>query len=172
VHPECPGRLTLRLPDGTSFTLRARADRIEACRDGRFLVIDFKTGAPPSAREVFAGFAPQLTLEAAMLMQGGFMGLPRARAAPDLLYVHTTGGRKPLNAKPLEPPRGDARSIPDLIAEHQARLEGLVARYAAGEVGYLSRPYPKFAKRFGAYDHLARVKEWSLASAGEGGEGV
>ena len=36
-------------------------------------------------------------------------------------------------------------------------------------VGYLSRPYPKYAKRFSDYDHLARVKEWSLARADEDG---
>ena len=35
----------------------------------------------------------------------------------------------------------------------------------AGEAGFISRPYPKYARRFGAYDHLARVKEWSLASS-------
>ncbi len=27
--------------------------------------------------------------------------------------------------------------------------------------GYPARPFPKYAARFGRYDHLARVREWS-----------
>ncbi len=52
----------------------------------------------------------------------------------------------------------------DLVLEHQARLKVLIARYLTGEAGFVSRPFPKYARRSGPYDHLARVKEWSLAS--------
>jgi ATP-dependent helicase/nuclease subunit B len=37
----------------------------------------------------------------------------------------------------------------------------------SGEIGYLSRPYPKYAKRYSDYDHLARVKEWSLTNGAD-----
>ena len=33
----------------------------------------------------------------------------------------------------------------------------------SGEGVYLSRPFPKFARKYSEYDHLARVKEWSAA---------
>jgi ATP-dependent helicase/nuclease subunit B len=46
------GELTFPLPDGTRFTLRARADRIESRRDGGFAILDFKTGQPPGTKEV------------------------------------------------------------------------------------------------------------------------
>jgi ATP-dependent helicase/nuclease subunit B len=49
-----------------------------------------------------------------------------------------------------------------LVAEHAERLKGMLARYLSGEAGFVSRPFPKYAKRSGDYDHLARVKEWSL----------
>jgi ATP-dependent helicase/nuclease subunit B len=49
-------------------------------------------------------------------------------------------------------------------------LGGLVEAYAAGERGYRSRPFPKYARKYSDYDHLARVKEWALASADEEGE--
>jgi len=166
VHGERSGKLPIALPDGSIFTLRARADRIEARRDGTFAIIDFKTGAPPSQKEVFAGFSPQLTLEAAMLMQGAFDDLPAGADTPSLVYVHTTGGRTPLKPREIEPPPREKRSVADLVAEHRAGLAGLVGRYVAGEAAYLSRPYAKYARRFSEYDHLARVKEWSLASAG------
>jgi ATP-dependent helicase/nuclease subunit B len=154
------------------FTLRARADRIEQRRDGTFVIVDFKTGQPPGIREVFAGFSPQLTLEAVMLMNGAFKGTPAAKSTPELLYVHTSGGRTPLNPRPLKPGRDEERSVDDIVEEHRRRFEGMIARYAAGETGFLSRPFPKYARRFSEYDHLARVKEWSLASNGGGEDGV
>lgn len=170
VFAERSGMLPIPLPDGTIFTLRARADRIEQRRDGTFTIVDFKTGQPPGVKEVYAGFSPQLTLEAVMLMKGAFRGLPAAKETPELLYIHTTGGRKPINPRRIEPGRGEERSVAEIVEEHRRRFEGMILRYAKGEAAYLSRPFPKYARRFSDYDHLARVKEWSLASAG-GGEG-
>ncbi len=170
VHPERSGRLSIPLPDGTIFHLRARADRIEQRRDGGFTIIDFKTGQPPGVREVYAGFSPQLTLEAVMLMKGAFKGLPAAKETPDLVYVHTTGGRKALDPREIRPGRDEERSVPEIVEEHRRRFDGMIVRFAKGEAAYVSRPFPKYARRFSEYDHLARVKEWSLASAG-GGEG-
>jgi ATP-dependent helicase/nuclease subunit B len=46
----------------------------------------------------------------------------------------------------------------------------MIARFAKGETPYLSRPFPKYARRYSDYDHLARVKEWS-ATAGESDSG-
>jgi ATP-dependent helicase/nuclease subunit B len=170
VYAERSGSLPIPLPDGSVFTLRARADRIEHRRDGGFTIIDFKTGQPPGLREVYAGFSPQLTLEAVMLMRGAFKGLPAATETPDLVYIHTTGGREPIKPRPIKPGRDEERSVPEIVEEHRRRFEGMIVRFAKGEAAYVSRPFPKYARRFSEYDHLARVKEWSLASAG-GGEG-
>jgi ATP-dependent helicase/nuclease subunit B len=167
VHPEAGGRWALDIPGGHVLTLRARADRIETRRDGGHTIIDFKTGQPPSAREVFAGFSPQLTLEAAMLRAGAFKGLAPATETPDLLYVRAGGGKSPLDPAPLKPPRGDGRSLPELVDAHIAGLRQLVGAFMAGEASYLSRPYPKYAKAYSDYDHLARVREWSLIEGEE-----
>ncbi|WP_457089576.1 double-strand break repair protein AddB [Microvirga sp. P5_D2] len=170
VFAERSGRLSIPLPDGSIFNLRARADRIEQRRDGGFTIVDFKTGQPPGVREVYAGFSPQLTLEAVMLMKGAFKGLPMAKDTPDLLYVHTTGGREPIKPREIKPGRDEERTVSEIVEEHRRRFEGMIARFVKGESAYVSRPFPKYARRFSEYDHLARVKEWSLASAG-GGEG-
>jgi ATP-dependent helicase/nuclease subunit B len=172
VHPERSGALPFALSDGTVFTLRARADRIEQRRDGTFAIIDYKTGQPPGVKEVYAGFSPQLTLEAVMLMEGAFRNVPIAPATPDLVYVHTSGGRKPIVSREIRPGRDEERAVDEIVAEHRRRFLGMIARYAAGEVGFVSRPFPKYARRFSEYDHLARVKEWSLASAGGGEDGA
>ena len=169
VCAEVSGRWVFRV-GGETFTLRARADRIELRPDGGACIVDFKTGAPPPGREIFSGFSPQLTLEAAMLMQGAFDGLPRARTTPDLLYVHASGGRKAFAPLPVKPPKGDPRTVEALVAEHAAALEGLVGRFMRGEAAYTARPHPRYARTYGAYDHLARVLEWSLAGEGEAGD--
>jgi ATP-dependent helicase/nuclease subunit B len=168
IHPEVSGRWVI--PMGReSFTLRARADRIELRPDGSACIVDYKTGTPPSAKMIFSGFSPQLTLEAAMLMHGAFDGLPAVRTTPDLLYVHASGGRKPFVPAPVKPPRGEERSVEAIVAEHATRLKGLIARFLTGEAAYTARPYPQYASQYGAYDHLARVLEWSLGGE-EGGE--
>ena len=56
----------------TQFLLTARADRIERRADGSYAILDYKTGQPPTEPQVRSGLAPQLTLEAAILRQGGF----------------------------------------------------------------------------------------------------
>jgi ATP-dependent helicase/nuclease subunit B len=167
IAVERSGKLDIQLPGHGTFALRARADRIERRKDGGYAVVDFKTGAPPGVKEVIAGFSPQLTLEAAMLMRGAFAEVGRAATCPDLLYVHVSGGREPVVPRAIEPTNGETRTTAQVVDEHFARLTGLVARFMSGDAAYLSRPYPKYAKRYSDYDHLARVKEWSAASAAD-----
>ncbi|WP_029029503.1 double-strand break repair protein AddB [Salinarimonas rosea] len=166
IAVERKGELSLTV--GTErFTLSARADRIETRADGGATLVDYKTGTPPTPKMVFAGFSPQLTLEAAMLREGAFEGVPPPRGETELLYVHASGGKDPFRPCPIVPPKDEERSVADLVGEHLARLKGLVARFVAGEYGYVSRPYAQYALRFSPYDHLARVKEWSAAGAGD-----
>ena len=151
---------------GFSLRLTARADRLEL-REGRVDVLDFKTGMAPSRRQMETGFAPQLTLTAAIIEAGGFDGAGRG-AAGELVYVRVTGGRKPGE----ELIRAAAGETPGLGL---AALEGLkrrVARFASPDTPYLSWAAPQFMHaRGGDYDHLARVWEWHVIGEGEeGGE--
>ncbi|MBB3809669.1 double-strand break repair protein AddB [Pseudochelatococcus contaminans] len=162
---EIYGRVEFAVPGGT-FTLSARADRIETWA-GHAVIVDFKTGAAPTPAQIFAGFAPQMTLEAAMLKRGAFDGVtPTEEIA--LLYMLAKGGRDPLAEKPVEPPaRGETRTVAQVVEEHFAGLQALLGRYYAGKTGFASRPFAEYAKREGPYDHLARVREWSVLAAGE-----
>jgi ATP-dependent helicase/nuclease subunit B len=153
---EKDGALTIPLAGGASFRLTARADRIDLLTGGGAILIDYKTGAPPGVGEVEVGFAPQLTLEAAMLARGAFPDAPHAKAA-GALYLKLGGAR---GGEMRELLFKDA-SFAETVEKHFAELIVLLEQFADVETPYLSRPYPKFAGRFGAYDHLARVKEWS-----------
>ena len=86
--------------------------------------------------------------------------------------MHTSGGRDPLVPRPIETAEGRR---PHRLRTSSSRIaadsSGSLPDTRPGETGYLSRPFPKFARKYSDYDHLARVKEWSLANAdGEEGE--
>jgi ATP-dependent helicase/nuclease subunit B len=161
---EQSGRLDIALADGSSFRLTAQADRIEVLQDGAIAIYDLKSGTPPSASEVDVGFAPQLTLEAAMVERGGFKSIPAGSLAAQALYV------KLLARDGIEPVKAGKGSIHDLAEAHFAGLVELLNEFRSEDCSYPSRPYVKFVSRFGEYDHLARVKEWSSSSREGGGE--
>jgi ATP-dependent helicase/nuclease subunit B len=150
------GEIEIPLANADRFTLRARADRIDCLSGGRGRIIDYKSGAPPSAKEVTVGFAPQLTLEAEMLRQGGFEGISPLEPS-EALYLKLGGPDGGFE----RPAGGDKGDIRELAARHFAELKVLLEQFSCAATPYLSRPFPKFAGRFAVYDHLARVKEWS-----------
>src|SRR5205085_4688005 len=100
LNAEISGTLTIPLGDRV-FTLRARADRIEQTADGRYAILDYKTGAVPTEKMVRIGISPQLTLEGAILRNGGFRDIPPGGSLAELTYVSLKGGT----------PAGDARLI-------------------------------------------------------------
>ena len=79
IDAEISGEIEIPLDDERIFILSARADRIEQRLDGRFAILDYKTGQPPTGKQVRMGLSPQLTLEAAILREGGFDGYRRGR---------------------------------------------------------------------------------------------
>ena len=156
LDAEKAAKLDISLGNMT-FTLRTRADRIEHLDDGRYAILDYKTGRTPTTPQVRSGLSPQLTLEGAILRKGGFEGIPAGASIAEYSYVSLRGG---------EPP-GERKQInidPDTEADRALqRLTEVLIKFADPEIGYLSRERPIFMNRGGGdYDHLARTKEWSL----------
>ena len=163
------GALTIALPRGGALILNGQADRIEIQAENSFSIIDFKTGKVPTVSQVKTGFSPQLTIEAAMLKRGAFQGFSGKRTN-ELLYVKL-GGKQGGEERPIREARQPFD--PDELADkHYSELVQLIDEHWNGGRPFLSRPYPEFLKDYARYDHLARVREWSLTggSAEEGGE--
>ncbi|OAN55235.1 double-strand break repair protein AddB [Paramagnetospirillum marisnigri] len=160
VHAEVKGAIEIDAPYAP-FTLVAKADRIDRQADGGLALIDYKTGQPPSVKEVAAGYAPQLPLEAAMARHGGFEGVAAAEPS-HLLYWRLKGGEG----------GGEERAAGDdvftLAAEALDGLAALVAAFDDPATPYAARPHPEHAPKYSDYLHLARVREW--ASGGEDAE--
>lgn len=145
------------------FLLTARADRMEVV-EGRLSVMDYKTGAPPSNKQVETGFSSQLSLTAAIAREGGFGAVLKAEP-DDLLYVRLTG-RDP--AGEIMDRNGEAGAAA-LADEAVEGLRKRIRQYASPDQPYRSRIAPRFAQaRVSDYDHLARVAEWSTAAEDEG----
>jgi ATP-dependent helicase/nuclease subunit B len=147
----------------TQFLLTARADRIERRADGSYAILDYKTGQVPTEKQVRAGVSPQLTLEAGILRRGGFADLPPGPVA-ELVYVSLRGGLIAGLACPIDFKDGDANAHAERAL---ARLAELARRFESEEQPYLPLVLSMWKTRYGTYDHLARVKEWSVGGEEE-----
>lgn len=164
VVEETRGTLVFDAPAG-SFKLSARADRIDVT-DAGLIITDYKTGAPPSEKDVASGKAPQLILEAAIARFGeGFDRTNNERTVSALRFISASGGIPPgeehgvLGKKDIH---NTAQAVLD-------ELKALAAAYDQPETPYRALRRQKFDYRFDDYAHLARVAEWSGAGT-DGGD--
>jgi ATP-dependent helicase/nuclease subunit B len=163
-HAEIVGEIEIPAPAG-SFVLRGRADRIDLRHDGTVEVLDFKTGTPPSARQVLLGLAPQLGLEAAMVRAGGFGAELAGRSLARLYWI---GLSRVERGQPIRDAVEEGWTADAVAAEALARLTRLISAYDDQEQGYISRARPMFEQRYESpYEHLARVREWALVESDE-----
>lgn len=148
------------LVSGINFTLTARADRIDLLFDGSGLIIDYKSGTPPSNNKVVSGISPQLPLEAAILAQGGFKKLQAARSS-QLKYIHISG-RSPvgkittINSK-------DGKTAADLANDHLTGFKVLLGRFCEANHPYMPRLAIEKEEDPSDFDHLSRHQEWLLS---------
>ena len=102
IVAEIRGEIKILLDNERIFTLSARADRIEQRGDGSFAILDYKTGQPPTGKQVRMGLSPQLTLEAAILREGGFKNIHAGSSVGELVYVRLSGNNPPGEQRSLE----------------------------------------------------------------------
>jgi ATP-dependent helicase/nuclease subunit B len=135
---------------GETYSLSARADRIDILKDGTARLLDYKTGQVPSGAAVTDGRAPQLPLEAWLLQNGGFKDAGTCIAAA-FIYMKLSGTETVGEIK--EP----VKQLAGLADASFAGLRQLLEDYARKDQPYLPLPDET---RFADYDHLARYAEW------------
>jgi ATP-dependent helicase/nuclease subunit B len=162
-HAEIDGRWTLRLEH--EFVLTGRADRVDEMVDGTLEIIDFKTGAVPTKGAMQAFEVPQLLLEAEMARAGALRDIAPADTSR-LTYIKIGLGPEAFLPKDFIPAEGF--DLMTAAAELSRRMQGHIALFLFRDVAMPARLLPLRNQRFaGAYDHLARVAEWT-ANDGEG----
>ncbi len=151
---EIDGRITLA---NSGFKLRGRADRINVLYNGEVEIIDYKSGTMPSVKTA-KNLSPQLALEGAMVVRGGFEAIGHAK--PNLLEYVRLRARGEFKCEAVNTENQTAADLSETLL---GELDKLVSAYQKPEQGYISRfAVEKSKNTAGAYDHLARVSEWSL----------
>lgn len=149
---EVRGKLVMTYGD-EEFLLTARADRIDLLSGGEAEIIDYKTGHLPTDNEIERGFAPQLPLEGAILLAGGFDFIPRPCHLKKLSYWGLYGRHQDLE-KSL---KGDPET---LSKKALSDFEGFLKVFHNPHFPYLSQPFASQAPLYSDYDHLARIQAW------------
>lgn len=151
MKTEVAGRFDI---PGTGFSLRGTADRIDQLNTGRLVIYDYKTGTPPSKKNI-TFYDRQLILEAIMAEQGAFRELTPTQVDH---AVHIGVGRTPVEQKTeLNDANATALNLKQLVLLLEAFLEPTK--------GYVSRRAMESVRYDGDYDHLARFGEWDDAAA-------
>lgn len=144
-----------------TFTLKAKADRIDILSGGNLAIItDYKSGSAPKKKEVIEGYAPQLPLEALILNAGGFKDIMGKVKTAELKYLELNNKKEiSYNNDNLE------NNLANILEQTHNILRETIEKFAIETTPYISRPNPNKVgntiKEYSEYTHLARVKEWS-----------
>ncbi len=165
-HVEVSGRISFDV-EGTEFTLRGRADRIDEMKDGSCEIIDFKTGGVPDSKEMKQLLAPQLLAEALMLSRGGFSELPAGKVSA-LTYLRLPADPIGFEKKPFV--TADDDDLEGAVEALFMALQARIAAYLLSDTQPLAPDMlPKANPTYdGDYDHLSRRAEWAAAEDAEG----
>ncbi|MEH3107229.1 MAG: double-strand break repair protein AddB [Sphingomonas fennica] len=144
------------------ITLEGKVDRIDRLANGGLAIVDYKTGQPPAARAVAAGYAMQLGLLGLIAERGGFQG---AEGTPERfeywsLASAPRGGGLGHVSTPVGPRRGGEEIDPADFTTRAARiLEAAVLDYLKGDKPFEAKLHPEHAP-YDDYDQLMRLDEW------------
>lgn len=150
VLVEREGRVSL---PALGFTLTAKPDRVDLDHAGRAQVYDYKSGAPPSQKQIET-FDLQLPLQAAMIERGAFPDLGTPEVA-GISFVQL-GGEGATIARKL--PEGGTGAVWDQFVT-------LIQSYLSGHRGFMAMRVPPDDHERGDYVHLSRFGEWALTDS-------
>ena len=132
------------------FEIYAKADRVDETLDNMINIIDYKTGQARKPSEIKMGFAPQLPIEGLIASEGGFKNINKA-PIKEMMYWKL--GDKIIKID---------EDVEKIIVETKQHIKETINLFDFETTGYLSRPNPKNAPEYSDYEHLARVREWSV----------
>lgn len=154
---EIKGSFTL-----AGVTIKGRADRIDRRADGRLIVVDYKTGAPPKGKQVQEGFALQLGTLALMAARHGFAGIA---GEPDGFEYWSFGKSDESETgfgyctEPVAEGRRAGLPREAFLSKTEEFLLDAINRWIKGDEAFTARLNPDLAG-YNDYDQLMRLDEW------------
>jgi ATP-dependent helicase/nuclease subunit B len=149
-----------------------RADRIDRGADGLLAVVDYKTGIPPSGRQVQEGFALQLGLIALMAERGGFSGIVGTAGRFEYWSLARRDAKKGEGfGYDFEPVLEGTKKKTGLkreefVSETERFLGEAIAKWILGSEPFTARLNPDLPS-YTDYDQLMRLDEWQGRAARE-----
>lgn len=142
--------------------IHGRADRIDRLPEGPLAIVDYKTGKPPSGKQVAEGFALQLGLIGLIAEGGGFKGIGGEAEAFEYWSLSARKGGDGFGWREEPIMEGRKRSgIPraDFLPETERFLREAIARWLLGAEPFTARLNPDIGG-YNDYDQLMRLDEW------------
>jgi len=153
---EQPGTVHIK-----GIAVRGRVDRIDRTADGDLVIIDYKTGMPPSTKQINAGFALQLGLIGYMAEALAIKGV--SGTASHFEYW-SLAKKKDIFGHIVEPTStraaDDKPDRADFVAFAVAQAEAAISKWILGNTPFTAKLHPEFAI-YGDYDQLMRLQEWN-----------
>ncbi|HWH17500.1 MAG TPA: double-strand break repair protein AddB [Allosphingosinicella sp.] len=138
-------------------TLGGKADRIDRAADGSLVIVDYKSGSPPSSKAVAEGYSMQLGLLGLIAEQGGFPDLEGMPAAFEYWSLAKKAGKLGFVASPTGGRNGlDPAEFTTLAARN---FIAAAEKWLTGVEPFTAKLHPQYAP-YGDYDQLMRLDEW------------
>jgi ATP-dependent helicase/nuclease subunit B len=153
---EQPGTVHLK-----GIAVKGRVDRIDRTADGDLVIIDYKTGMPPSTKQINAGFALQLGLIGYMAEQLAIKGV--SGKASHFEYWSLAKKKEVFGhiVTPTSTRASDKKPEPDdFVAFAVEQAEAAISKWILGDAPFTAKLHPEFAL-YGDYDQLMRLQEWN-----------
>lgn len=150
--------------------VHGRADRIDRLADGALAILDYKTGHPPSAAKVEAGFALQLGVLGLIARDGSFTDKQTGQIvtgdATGFEYWSFARGKGDAGFGyvdvPMKVKKKKTGVVPEeFLPHHETKLGEAIARFIMGSEPFTARENPNYVG-YNDYDQLMRLEEWAI----------
>ncbi len=146
--------------DFAGVELSGTFDRIDRGTDGGLVIVDYKTGKPPSIAAVREGFSLQLGLLGLIAERGGFDRIEgRATGFEYWSLSRNRDGGFGYVESPCDPRRRGALAADEFVARAASTLREAVEALLTGDAPFTAKLHPEYAP-YADYDQLMRRDEW------------
>ncbi len=148
-----------------------KPDRIDRLPDGTLAIVDYKTGSPPTASQVEAGYALQLGLLGLIADMGAFNTDDGPLSGDATGFEYWSLSKKAGEFGFVDVPMkvGNKRSglLPeDFLHEHERYLREAISKYIKGAEPFTAKENPDYPG-YTDYDQLMRLEEWQIGLASQ-----